>query len=771
MRIKVARIVLAAFTAALLAACAGGGGGGGGGGIAVAPPPPPPVVPPPPPPPPPPPLPPPPGGIPSTSSAEYNTGYAVADTKAIAAWQVGATGQGVLVAVIDDGVDATHPELAGRISSASLDINAGRNQLFSITETHGSELSSIIAGNFNNSLTVGLAYNATILAIRADNGAGGFGSSDLANGVDYAIAQGARVINFSLGSNSPSASAFQAAIQRATAAGIIVVVSAGNDGPVAPEVNYPGFLATNPAISNNLILVAGAHDRNGNLVNFSNRAGAAQNFYVTTPGSQIIVPDFGAPGGPAGFQVCPPPSGGVAMTCQVQGTSYSAPYLTGAVALVRGAFPGMTPQQVVQLIATTADDFGTPGVDAETGRGRLNLQRAFAPVGMVASPLAFGGADVPVSVTLGVTGGAFGDGVVSDPGLWVSVGFDDFGRSFGVDLAQNWRMARGGAFTLGAPTVWRSAEVPGGTASFTSADFSLPDSLRTTLDVRDVSPAAFRVENALSSQTRVAFAANAPALSSLSGIEARGHLGFAGADVSAAVFRSLGGGAELALTTQSGVTDLGQTFGRSTRHAAAARLSQAAGPFAAAVTVGSLHESGAQLGLAWSERLGARPDTRTNFLAFESAWRASDTLTFSAEAEVGRSDGGGGWLSISAPLTTSAFTVGMALNATPAWMEDVSDTAHGRLILSVRQPLRVDGGEFSVSLPTADAYGRGSLRYETRTFDPSPSGRELDVEVAYDLLLTGSLSAHMGLAQVIEPGHVREASEETRAHAGVRVNY
>src|SRR5262249_43528846 len=150
----------------------------------------------------------------------------------------------------------------------------------------------------------------------------------------------------------------QNAIQRATNAGIIVVAAAGNDGTNVTDPDYPARLSTNPAISNNIIIVAGAHDQSGNIASFSDRAGSTASFYITGPGTQIVVPDFGnaGPTDPA-FQICF--SDG---TCQVQGTSYSTPQIVGAVALVRQAFPSLSAQQVVQLLLTTADDIAPAGV-------------------------------------------------------------------------------------------------------------------------------------------------------------------------------------------------------------------------------------------------------------------------------------------------------------------------------------------------------------------------------------------------------------------------
>src|SRR5690606_1395773 len=156
--LKLGRIATHALVLALLGACASGGGGGGGGGGAVPPPPPPPVSPPVFPP-----LAPPhaPGDFPAPASAEFNANWAVAGTNAQIAWQNGATGAGVLIGVLDAGIHPEHPELVGRISPNSIDIVAGRNALVT-NQSHGSELSSLMVGNFNGQQTVGLAFDAHV---------------------------------------------------------------------------------------------------------------------------------------------------------------------------------------------------------------------------------------------------------------------------------------------------------------------------------------------------------------------------------------------------------------------------------------------------------------------------------------------------------------------------------------------------------------------------------------------------------------------------------
>jgi subtilisin family serine protease len=144
--------------------------------------------------------------------------------QASAAFNAGASGQGILVADIDTGADPTQPDLVGAISPLSTDIIAGRNQPVG-TDQHANEVDTVLAARFNNFGTLGVAYDSTILSIRADTGPmNTFNDSDLANGIEYAIANHARIINLSLGAPTPSSFAFQQAMQQAVAAGIVFTI-------------------------------------------------------------------------------------------------------------------------------------------------------------------------------------------------------------------------------------------------------------------------------------------------------------------------------------------------------------------------------------------------------------------------------------------------------------------------------------------------------------------------------------------------------------------
>ncbi len=755
----VQRLALQAFIALLLGGCAGGGGGGGP--AVTVPPPPPPVSPPVFPP-----LAPPHamGDFPSVSGSEYTANWGVAGTNAVIAWQNGATGAGVIVGVIDDGIHPSHPELTGRISPDSVDIVAGRNALVT-DQSHGSELASLIAGNYNNSQTVGVAFDATILAVRADDGTGTFASADLAAAIDYARTHGVDVINLSLGSSTPSPQVFRDAMQRATQAGIIVVVSAGNSGGSgATEPNYPGFLATDPFVSNGLILVAGGLNQDGTVNPASNPPGSAANWYLTAPGWSILVPDYGPAGPVPGFQVCGLGPGGT--LCRIQGTSYASPHVAGAIALLIDAFPGLTPSQVVNLLLTTTDDTGAPGIDGVNGRGRLNIGRAFQPVGPLAIPL--GGSLVSADSPLGVSGEPFGDGLTGSR-AWLVVGFDSFGRTFPVQLANSWLVSTSGfGAQAQAPSLWRTENMThGARMQMARPELAPPESLRLGADRGEEALPATRIQAAIGPNLTASFAAHG-ARTHYSTAENVGHLGYVPAETSLEVTRHLGEFAALSLLGEFGEAPNGLGHLPTLRSALAARASFAFNRSGLDVTFGQLTETNGLMGLAWSSTLGVTPNGETHFAGVEWRFALSRDWRVSAAGEYGVADfDGAGWLSVEEPLRTTAFSLALEHDVAQGWLGLTRGA--GALRASLSQPLRVEEGVLSFSAPTANEYGLSSLGFETRSFEPEPSGRELRAALAYRYFVAGALSAFGEATYVHEPGHVSGADAETAVRVGLSV--
>ena len=687
---------------------------------------------------------------PSTSSAEYLANWGIADLGVTDAWNAGATGQGVLVAVIDDGVQVSHSELSGKVLSSSRDIDTSRNVLFDNDNTHGSELSAIIAGNVNGAATVGVAFDATILGLRADNGAGQFSTADLATAIDVAIAEGAKVINLSLGSSSPSGTLFSNALERATDAGIIVVTSAGNDG--AASVNYPGALATDANVSNGLIINAGSHGTSGVISSFSNRAGSAANFYVTAPGEDIIVPDFGL-AGPTDplFQAC---SGD---TCRVQGTSYSAPHVSAAVALLLSAFPGLTPAQVVDLLLTSAADAGAPGVDTVYGYGRLDLDAAFLPVGTVSTPLSKNGAEVSQDTPIGLTSQAFGDGLTKDAAVWQTVGFDSYDRAFPTNLTTAW-VAKARPIRAQAPKLWAiSANSDAMTLSYSfTLDelYAIDDQL---LGPGNTFQPSIRTQIKLSKNWTSQFVVDAPLFASVMDLTSS-HRNLAENQTGIRLTRKFSEGMLLSLYSEQ--TNNNETILREAGNQAsyAARLTSHTWLGVIETAVGTVEDNSSFLGVSWTPLAGKAPNSRTSYLEFSYRTQLTKDTVIGIGAEAGHSVmTSASWITSATPILSSTFGIGLQHSWTPTALEKAVGRYDGTISVQIKQPLRVESGTLSLTMPTANAYGRDSLKYSVRTLTPTPTGRELEFATSYELQSSKHLSLRTGISLIREPGHVRSA--------------
>ncbi|MBI1250288.1 MAG: S8 family serine peptidase [Alphaproteobacteria bacterium] len=761
-RLIAARITLSALIGgALLSACAGGGGGAAPGPMIS--PPPPPVLPPPPPPPLPPPTTPP-SPFPSAGSAEFLANWGPDFINAEAAWAAGYTGAGVTVGVIDDGIDPTHPELQGRVSPDSVDIVAGRNAL-TTSLSHGSELASLIAGNFNSAQTVGVAYGATILAVRADNGNESFNDNTLADALNYAVAHGVDIVNFSLGKSSPVSASFQTAIDNATANGVIIVMSAGNDGGSgATQVNYPAFLATNPAISRGLLLVAGGLNENGSINTISNPPGSAINWYLSAPGWQVVVPDHGPPGAVPGFQTCGAAAGLPSNLCEIQGTSYASPQVAGALALLREAFPGLTPAQLVDLALTSARDAGAPGVDPLYGRGIIDVARAMAPAGSLSMPTAAGGS-VNLLAPVGVAGPAFGD-AFANADAWRAAAFDAYGRRYDVSLATRW-LQEAPRLASEVPPLWREANAQAFKASFAAMDDGAPDSLAARMpnNGRD----ALRIHAPLGAGFALDWSANAPPSSTSAWTSAPAYLGMAPAESALTLTRAFGEHVQLALLTQSGSADLG-AFGASQRDATSLGLQWRGDATALSLAVGSLREQGSALGLAWDPVWGAQSDAETRFAGLSGQWRLGAEWSLSANAAFGATRlAANRWVSADGALVSTSAEAALRWALVPAaWRDRGVD---GALELSLSQPLRIERGAMIATLPAADDYGIAHLRFEPRTISAVPSGREIDLRAAYLLWSTGALSARVEATRRFSPGHRADAAPADELSIGLRHRY
>jgi hypothetical protein len=282
-----------------------------------------------------------------------------------AAYQAGATGRGVKIAIIDTGITPGLAEFSGRIDPASTDLAGTRG--LTDPSGHGTAMASVALAARDGRAVHGLAYEATSVSLNASNPATCRTVNDcpasaelLIRAIDAAIEAKVRVINISANADVTH-ELLTAAVRRAAAAGIVTVISAGNN---EADTRQPLLLSRSFAeAAPGWVIIAGGHDMSGAFdYQFANRAGsgAAAAWYLTALSRDVAMIDR---------------NGAVV---RYSGTSPAAAAISGAVALVAQARPNLTGAQIVSLLLASATDAGTPGRDAVFGNGILNLAVAFA---------------------------------------------------------------------------------------------------------------------------------------------------------------------------------------------------------------------------------------------------------------------------------------------------------------------------------------------------------------------------------------------------------
>lgn len=256
------------------------------------------------------------------------------------------TGQGITVAVIDTGVDFTHPDLGGCFGpgckvSSGYDFVDG-DDIPDDVDGHGTHVAGIIAAN---GTLRGVAPAANIMAVKALNNDGYGFTSDIIRAIEYAVDpdgdvttdDGADVINLSLGGVGSPNDPMSAAVDAAVNAGIVVVAAAGNEG------NYGDIANFSPASSRSAITV-GSVDPDGSLSEFSSKGPAV--------GGDTLKPEVVAPGGSIQSLAV---GGG---TKVLSGTSMASPHVAGLAALILQARPEANAQEVKARLISSARDIG-----------------------------------------------------------------------------------------------------------------------------------------------------------------------------------------------------------------------------------------------------------------------------------------------------------------------------------------------------------------------------------------------------------------------------
>ena len=305
----------------------------------------------------------------------------------------GLTGQGVTIGFVDTGVNRNHPALSGRVNANFVNVNPATNNT-SVDDVvgHGTVVAQIAAGRSIGNWGGGVAPDANIVSSRIindtrpdDDGTGegneilaGQGYGDFFRSINAQLAgAGARIINNSWGGlywndvalTTELASAYRDFV---IGRGGLIVFANGNAGRTQTLRADPSDNAALPSLSAGaadlergwLTVAALDPDNPIQLTDYSQACGIAMNYCLAAPGNVVFV-DPDARVGDASYDLY---RGG--------GTSYAAPQVSGAAAVVWSAFPYFDNDLVRQTLLGTARDLGTPGVDAEFGWGLLDVGRA-----------------------------------------------------------------------------------------------------------------------------------------------------------------------------------------------------------------------------------------------------------------------------------------------------------------------------------------------------------------------------------------------------------
>ena len=264
----------------------------------------------------------------------------IAQIKAPAAWD-SSRGKAIKVAVLDTGIDYTHPDLVANFKGGISFVPTETSPMD--FNSHGTHCAGTIAAAINGAGVVGVAPAASLYAVKAldKNGSGQF--SWIIAGIDWCIKNGIRIISMSLGGSS-APSALETMCNLAWSKGLLLVAAAGNSGG---PVGYPAKYASVVAVS--------AIDSTNMIAGFSSRGPEVE---LCAPGVNVLST---VPGGGYGTK---------------SGTSMACPHVSGAAALAWGAHRYANNVTIRRLLAWTSDNLGLPGRDPLYGYGRVDADQA-----------------------------------------------------------------------------------------------------------------------------------------------------------------------------------------------------------------------------------------------------------------------------------------------------------------------------------------------------------------------------------------------------------
>jgi hypothetical protein len=684
-------------------------------------------------------------------------------------------GTGVLVGVVDSGVQADHPELRGRIQASYNAFNGGT--VVTDQMGHGTHVAGIIAGSLaNGALLEGVAPGAKIAMAKVFT-TGGSDSATIGRGIDWVVnVQKAPIVSLSLGSNTVS---MQGNLQNAVNKGTLITAALGNDGRASGS--WPAKFAKE-AWAKGQIIAVGALDAANKRASFSNYDASLANWTVFAPGVNVAS-SYSVPGAPNGY-------------VYMSGTSMATPVVAGQAALIKSNWNFLAASDLAQIIFQSATHLcsdnasatvckARTSADALYGWGLVNVGASLQPIGSLNLTSKTG---KPISFASASLASAKSGKVVGLPAL-SSLAVDKFNRAFVVNVGAGVTSA---ATTLNAVPVSTSSSTSIGTARFsvqatplasqqtvlgldTAAGSASGNAQANTLSKVSISlsgaqGAAYGIGTGASHADFFGLQSTGTAPLGLTGEGSRfnapyfalatnaSHVGYA---------TTLSGGSVLrlgSLVQSAGLETalLGASNTPGNASVATVELQKVFGAITTVTTLGQLQETDAVLGMRGTGALGLGGHASTTFLTLAGSRLVAAATTVSAMVSVGTT---GAYSNAAASLidgATASQSLAWSLGLARADLFRQGDS----LGLSFSMPLRTQSGSMQVTTATAQSQEDGALTYATQSLALSPTGMEKDIELAYarPMPFGGKLSA---MAQLkFEPGH--DANAPTQLGIGLR---
>jgi len=370
---------------------------------------------------------------------EYNLLWALETIHAAEAYANGFTGNGVAIGFVDFNFEFSSSEVrydpdSRGPQSQAIAMYSAQTGSDPGDDTHGHSVAVTAAGVKNELGIHGVAFNANVIAVdyfsmvKLRTEFQGGKRYNISDPWTYATENGARIISKSFGYDTGDIIHDPPTVQQyyvidsevnAIANGALLVASGGNESGSRPILSNLDTLEEmrdrNLMSGPGAFIIVGATNQNNSMASFSNRAGPESPYFMVAPGVALTIPYNGS------LQT-------------VSGTSFSAPLVAGAAAVILERWPTLTAVQLRDILFASATDLGSPGIDAIYGHGLLNLNAALQPVGVTSFAAGDGAPAVDGSAL--VLGAAFGDAPALRAALTNTMVLDGFGRDFRTDASR-----------------------------------------------------------------------------------------------------------------------------------------------------------------------------------------------------------------------------------------------------------------------------------------------------------------------------------------------